>query len=123
MSDTNSTLTTKRASRTRVQTIEVSGIPEEILRRLDERARERGSDRETVIRDLITRELGGDGSDLARKRFDAAAAPIRAGFAESGLTEEAAEALLDEGLRAIRADRRRARLKPLVETAAKTDER
>jgi hypothetical protein len=46
---------------------------------------------------------------MAGKSFDAALAPLRAGFNESGMSEEEVEALLDEGLRAVRAERRQTR--------------
>ena len=96
-------------------TVEVSGVSEEIIQRLDALARQRGSDRSQVIRDLITRELGSDVADMTGHSFDAALAPIRAGFAESGMSEAEAETLLDQELRAVRTARRQAR-------AAKRDE-
>lgn len=92
-----------------MNTVEVSGISEQQLRRLDELARERGGDRSQVIRDIITRELGGEETDKASQSFDTALAPLRAGFAESGMSEEEAEALLDASLRAVRAERRQTR--------------
>src|SRR5947207_1551175 len=86
-----------------VYTIEVTDIPEDLLRRLDERARQNGSDRSRVVRDLIARELGEEGAELSGQSFDAALAPIREGFAASGLSEEDATQLLEEGLRVVRA--------------------
>lgn len=92
-----------------MHTVEVRGLSEEMLRRLDELALQRGGDRSQVIREILTRELGGDRHEMAGQSFDAALAPMRAGFAESGLSEAEAEALLDEGLRAVRAKRGKAR--------------
>jgi hypothetical protein len=69
--------------------------------------RARGSDRSHVIRDIISRELGDGDAATAIESFEAALAPLRAGFAESGLTEQEVEVLLDDELRALRAERRR----------------
>jgi hypothetical protein len=111
MPERSSTLLDESAPRGAIYTVEVSGISEDLLQRLDARARERGSDRGEVIREIITRELVGVDPDIASQSFDAALASLRAGFAESGMSEAEAEELLDKGLRAVRAEGRQTRNK------------
>lgn len=71
-------------------TIEVTGIPEELLRRLDERVRDVGTDREQYIRDLLARDLERPSS--LRELF----APVREDFVASGMTGDELEALIEE---------------------------
>ncbi|HET6385255.1 MAG TPA: hypothetical protein VFJ58_17825 [Armatimonadota bacterium] len=87
-------------------TIEVYGISETLLQRLDQRARESGTNRSQVIQAILSKELGEEGTDPASRRFDAALAPIRQGFAENGLSEDEATALLEAGLSAVRQEKR-----------------
>ncbi len=109
MSEPGQTLTQERdGPGVPVYTIEVTDIPEDLLQRLDERARTTGRDRSQVIRELIARELGAEEPPLASHSFDAVLAPIREGFTESGLSEEEATDLLEAGLRAVRAEKRQA---------------
>lgn len=123
MTERSSTLIEESGQRAPMYTVEVSGISEQQLRRLDELARERGSNRSQVIRDILARELDGDPADMAIQSFDAALAPLRAGFAESGMSEEEAEALLDEGLRAVRAERRQTKNRATGEAKRVSDDR
>lgn len=83
-------------------TIEVHGVSEALLQRLDERARESGIDRSQVIQAILSKELGNQETETATSSFDAVLAPIRQGFAEGGLSEDEATGLLEEGLRAVR---------------------
>ena len=80
---------------TETHTIEITGIPSELLRRLDERVRQCGGDRNTYIREVLEKELAGPqpGSGLA---FDEIAAPLRQDFQASGMSEEELGALVEE---------------------------
>ncbi|MDQ2732559.1 MAG: hypothetical protein M3Y56_12950 [Armatimonadota bacterium] len=83
-------------------TIEVHGISRAMLQRLDERARQSGSDRSQIIQWILAKELENEPTPLTMSPFDAALAPIRQGFSESGLSEDEATSLLEDGLRAVR---------------------
>ena len=98
------------------QTIEVHGISDALLQRLDQRARESGRDRSQVIQAILTKELGGEDTEFTARSFEAALAPIRQGFAESGLSEDEATAMLEEGLRATRQNKRSGRAEPQSST-------
>jgi hypothetical protein len=93
-----------------MSTIEVT-VPDDLLRLIDERARARGSDRGQVIRDIVDRELR-EGGRAPINTFDEVLAPIREGFAESGMSEEETRKLLESELRAVRAERRAGRRVP-----------
>lgn len=86
-------------------TIEVRGIPEALLERLDERARALGGDRSQIIQTILAKELGIGETDLTTSNLDTVLDPIRQGFAESGLSEDEATALLEDGLRAVRREK------------------
>lgn len=97
-------------------TIEVTGIPEEMLERLDSRARERhATDRSEYVRELIARDLssGPEVSDTPaakkEKTMAEVLAPIQESVRQSGMTTEEVNALLDETLRDVRWERRRKR--------------
>ncbi len=85
-----------------MSTIEVT-VPDDLLRIIDERALERGSDRGQVIRDIIDGVLRNPTSSV--QTFDAILAPIRQGFAESGMSEHEALEMLQSELKAVRAER------------------
>jgi hypothetical protein len=70
-------------------TLEIPGVPEEQIQQLDERARQAGVAPAEYVRSLIMREL-------ERPSLDEILAPIRQGFAESGLTEDELTALFEE---------------------------
>ena len=86
-------------------TIQVTEVPDDLLRRLNERARALGRDRSRVIVEILAEGLESNPSP-DHKTFDDVLAPIRRGFAESGMTEEEANELLENELRAVRAERR-----------------
>ena len=92
-----------------IYNLEVRDIPETWLQRLDARAREQGSDRNQIIREILARELDHENTSGTAQGFDAVLAPIRQGFAESGESEEELTALLEAGLRATRLERRQNR--------------
>jgi hypothetical protein len=86
--------------------IKVTGLSEETLRRLDRRARSQGEGLGDHVRKLIERDLAQEEARQTGKSFDEALFAIRQGFAESGLSEDAALSLLTGGLHATRAERR-----------------
>jgi hypothetical protein len=71
------------------KTLEILGVSEEQICQLDARARQAGVEPEEFVRRLISREL-------ERPTIDEILAPIRQGFAESGLTDEELTALFEE---------------------------
>ena len=97
-------------------TIEVAGIPDELLDLLDEHVRQRGGDRASFIRDLIRRELqrdsltsGGDPRPDSRLSFDEILAPVHDQAAESGMTDEELDRLFEEARERVREEKRAAR--------------
>ena len=86
--------------------IEIHGISETLLQRLDQRARESGRDRSQVIQAILMKELGSGEKGPTSGSFDSVLAPIRQGFAESGLGEDDATALMNDGLRAVLQEKR-----------------
>jgi hypothetical protein len=74
---------------TAIHTIEVTGIPEETLRLLDERIRQQGGDRAGYIRYLLDK-------DLHSPTLSELLAPFREQVAESGMSEEDLDQLFAE---------------------------
>ena len=74
---------------TSIHTIEVTGIPEETLRLLDERVRQQGGDRAGYIRHLLDK-------DLHSPTLSELLAPFRAQVVESGVEEEDLDQLFTE---------------------------
>ena len=70
-------------------TIEVTGIPEETLRLLDERVRQQGVDRGGYIRHLLDK-------DLHSPTLSELLAPFREQVAQSGMSEEELDQLFEE---------------------------
>lgn len=76
-------------------TLRITGLTEETLRKIDEKAGRRGRDRAEYVRDLIERDLGSRDSDDPRsilQRFE----PVQAEFAASGLSEGDLDLLIEE---------------------------
>jgi hypothetical protein len=71
------------------QTLEVHGVPEELVRKLDDRLREVGKDRETYMIDLIER-------DLNAPTLSEILEPFRKQVAESGITDDELDQLFQE---------------------------
>jgi metal-responsive CopG/Arc/MetJ family transcriptional regulator len=97
-------------------TIEVAGIPEELLELLDEQVRQRGGDRASFIRDLIRKELqrnarpaGGDIRPHSRMSFAEILTPVHEQAAESGMAEEELDRLFEEARERVRQEKRAAR--------------
>jgi hypothetical protein len=84
-----------------VLSIQLPEIPEELLHRLDERARRAGVDRGTYVRQLIERDLLPPDS---RMPFRDILAPLHA--ASQGTSEGELERLVTEELNAARRERR-----------------
>jgi hypothetical protein len=85
------------------RTIEIEGISEELLARLDERAAERGLDRSTYVRDLIDRETS---ARPAPGRLAEWLAPLRAYSEAEGMTEEEIGEFFDREVSDARKHRR-----------------
>lgn len=81
-------------------TLEITEIPIETFTALDQLARQNGQSPADFVRALIETEV------LAAKPFDQILAPLRRGFADSGMTGEEAEAFLEDQLQQHRAERR-----------------
>lgn len=73
-------------------------------KRLEVLASKNGQALEVFLSDLIETSIGAD------EPIDAVLSPFREGFAESGISEDEATALLDDGLKAVRAARRTERI-------------
>ena len=65
-------------------------LPTETVQALSVIAREKGKTAEEYVRDMVDTEI------LASKPFAEILAPIRQGFAESGMTDEELTALFEE---------------------------
>lgn len=74
---------------TRTKTITVTGVPEEMLHKLDARVRERGGDRDEYIRSLLDRDLRGP-------TLTELLAPFRSQVAESRAGDEELEQLFED---------------------------
>jgi|HubBroStandDraft_1064217.scaffolds.fasta_scaffold488482_2 hypothetical protein len=82
-------------------TIELRDVPPELLSELDERAKERGLDRESYVLRLIERNLHEQGAT-----FEEILAPIREDVRATGMTEQEIEAFVDAEVAAARRERR-----------------
>ena len=82
-------------------TIELRDLPPELLSELDERAKERGLDRQSYVLRLIERNLLDRGAT-----FDEILAPVREDFKATGMTEQELEAFVDAEVAAARRERR-----------------
>ncbi len=70
--------------------IEIAGLPPGTLQALDERAQQIGTSRESYVRHLIQKELN---APLSLRDLYA---PVREQIAESGISEEELDTLLEE---------------------------
>jgi flagellar biosynthesis/type III secretory pathway protein FliH len=70
--------------------LEITGLPPETRKALDEKAQHSGKSAADYVRDLIEADL------LASRSFDEILAPMRQGFKESGMSEEELDALFEE---------------------------
>ncbi len=71
-------------------TIEVTGIPDELLKQLDDRIRERGGDRAAYVRKLIAKDL------KTTPTLSEVLAPFRRQVEEGGITDEELDTLFEE---------------------------
>ncbi len=90
-------------------TITLTPETEERLRR---RAAESGQTLETFLQQLVEREAGGgtaapETPPPAARTFDDILAPVRKGFAESGMTDEELTALFEEAREEVWQERQR----------------
>ena len=75
--------------------IQISGIPSEVLRVLTERAQEQGKTPSDYVRELIEVDI------LASRPLAEILAPIRDDFVKSGMTEDEFDALIEEERQAL----------------------
>ena len=83
-------------------------VSDETLKRLDERARHIGQDRAEFAGKLIEKELAEPEAPKADKTFDEILAPIRQGFAETGMTEDELDQMFEEAREEVWQERQKA---------------
>jgi hypothetical protein len=81
------------------QTLELHGVPDELIKKLDDRLREIGKDRERYMIDLIER-------DLNAPTLSQILEPFRKQVADSGMTDEELEQLFGESREEAHQERR-----------------
>lgn len=84
-------------------TIEIQHLPQDLVARLDKRAREMGLDRQTYLLRLIQSDLAPSGRGSG---FDEILRPIHGETERRGLSQAEVERLLDEEVQASRRERR-----------------
>jgi metal-responsive CopG/Arc/MetJ family transcriptional regulator len=96
--------------------IEVTGISDELLRLLDERVRQKGGDRSSLIRELIQKEL--QGTPRSRRKtnrphaemsFEEILRPVHRQVEESGITDEELDRMFEEARAQVRSERKQSR--------------
>jgi hypothetical protein len=96
-------------------TIEVAGIPDELMRLLEARVRETGGDRDAFIREVLVKELQDrqepdrSAKPHADLTFQEILRPVHRQVAESGTTDEELDEIFEEALEQVRNERRAAR--------------
>jgi hypothetical protein len=83
------------------RTIEIEGISDDLLRRLDERARRSGVDRGSYVRSLIERAV-----DTPAETLAGLLKPVHDDTEARGLTESEVERFLDREVANARRERR-----------------
>jgi len=78
------------------QTIEVPGVPGDLVEKLDERAKEAGTTRAELVLQLLRRELGGDASGVQSRTFAEILKPIHDHTERMGYTEEDLDFLFEQ---------------------------
>ncbi len=91
---------------TPTQTLQITGLPESLVHRLDARAKARGTDLSRQVRELLEKGLDAEEARPTERSFDQSLAGIRQGFAESGMDEDDSLELLTTTLKTVRAERR-----------------
>jgi metal-responsive CopG/Arc/MetJ family transcriptional regulator len=87
-------------------TIEVTGIPEDLLQRLDKWMREQGRDRSQFIREIIEEKLQEHEKPQSGKTFAEILAPLQQDFEATGMSDEELGDFIDAEIKAHRAERR-----------------
>jgi hypothetical protein len=86
-------------------TIQITGVPGELLRRLDERVQECGGDRSGYICEVLEKDLA-EQMPHAGMTFREIFAPAQEGFDQSGMTDEELSDFIEAEVKAYRAERR-----------------
>jgi metal-responsive CopG/Arc/MetJ family transcriptional regulator len=95
----------------KTHTIKVTGIPDDLLRLLDERLRRNGGDRAAFVRELIRKELQPPAEEPRPHSgisFEEILAPVHQQVAESGITDEELDRLFEETREQVREEKRTA---------------
>lgn len=87
-------------------TIEVTGIPEDLLQRLDKWMREQGRDRSQFIREIIEEKLQEKEKPNSEKTFAEILAPLQQDFEATGMTDAELGDFVDAEIKAHRSERR-----------------
>lgn len=87
-------------------TIEITGVPDDLLKRLDESVQKHGGDRNGHIRELIERGLKLEQAPHAGMTFAELLAPVHEYSRRMGYTDEEIGDFADAEISAYRAERR-----------------
>jgi metal-responsive CopG/Arc/MetJ family transcriptional regulator len=87
-------------------TIKISGIPDDLLRRLDEKAKEHGSDRNGYIREIIEEKLKLERTPSPDMTFAEILAPIHEYSRKMGYTDKELKEFALAEVAAYRAEKR-----------------
>jgi predicted transcriptional regulator len=86
-------------------TIEVTGIPEDLLKRLDKWMLELGRDRSQFIREIIEEKLQQQEKPHPGMTFAEILAPLQQDFEANGMTDEELGEFIDAEIKAHRSER------------------
>lgn len=84
-------------------TIEIREIPEDLLKRLDQWAQERGRDRSQAVREIIEAKFQ---ETPPERTFAEIVAPLQEDFEATGMTDEELGEFIDAEIKAHRAEQR-----------------
>ena len=90
----------------RTLTIEVSGISDETMSRLDKRAEACGTDRSQIILEIIEAGLKDTQSAAHELTFAEIVAPLQQDFEASGMSEDELGEFIDSEIQAYRRERK-----------------
>ena len=87
-------------------TIEVTGLPDDVLQRLDSWMREQGRDRSEFIREIIEEKLQDHENPTAASTFAEILAPLQQDFEATGMTDDELGDFIDAEIKSHRSERR-----------------
>ena len=86
--------------------VEISGLSDETLRRIDAKAAKNGRDRDDYLRDLIERDIYACEPD-SKEAIIEAFAPVQEEFKRSGMTETDLNTLIEQARSVAQSDGRK----------------